>query len=108
MTPILRDEKPVPPILQDGEIDRFLSTRVCARCYNDLVKRPVANPRGWSATCHFCGDAWHYTTVSRRYAEQLGQQALSDHRTARDRFADIVPNVTQGKTPEQLLSELGF
>ncbi len=103
-------EKPeiIPPLLQDGEIDQFLSRRVCSRCYADLVKCPVNNPRGWQVSCHFCGDVWGYTTVSRRYAEILGQTALADHRQARTRFADIVPPAMAGKTQAEILSELGY
>jgi len=103
-------EKPeiAPPLLQDGEVDQFLSRRVCSRCYADLEKRPVNNPRGWQVFCYFCGDVWGYTTISRRYAEILGQTALADHRQARTRFADIVPDPLAGKTQSEILSELGY
>lgn len=108
--PTIKAETPkaVPPLLQDGEVDKFISRRVCSRCYADLQKRPVSKPRGWEVYCYFCGDAWGFTTVSRSYAVRLGQQALADRFEARQRFVKIVPNPIAGQKPEQIIHDLGF
>jgi len=100
--------EPVPALLQDGEVDKYIARHVCALCYGDLIKRPVSNPRGWEVSCPVCGDAWKFNTVTRRYAERLGQQALADYRDARRRFTDIVPSSVAGKSSAQILKELGY
>lgn len=95
------------PKFTDGLIDQFLQRRVCSRCYGDLQKR-VAENRLFEAYCPNCGDAWNYTTVSRHYAERLGQDALNDYLNARANLPDLFPNPHKGKTPEQILTELGY
>lgn len=95
------------PKFPDGEIDQFLARRVCSRCYGDLQKVP-AEDRLWAATCPTCGDAWCYTTVSRSYAERLGQEALEQAGEVKRNLPDLFPSPHKGKTPEQLIAELGY
>lgn len=101
-----------PPVFHDGEIDQFLVRRVCARCYSELAKRDgpdfSAKNHEYEAYCPQCGDAWHYATVSRSYAEQLGQQALANAWEVSRNLPDLFPNPHHGKPAEQLLAELGF
>lgn len=100
--------KRVPASLPEGKVDQYRQRRVCARCYGDLQRRSKPGSRDFEVYCPFCAGAWGYTTVTRRYAEQLGQVALADAFDAKKRFEDIVPNPHKGKTAEQLLRELGF
>lgn len=97
---------PAPPTFAEGHIDRFLSRRVCSRCYGDLVKAPAPG-RLWSASCPTCGPAWAFTTVSRRYAIQLGQRALGDYYEVKANLPDLFP-ADKTRTPEDILKELGF
>jgi len=92
---------------QDGEIDQFISRRVCARCYGDLIKTQADN-RMWDASCPTCGDAWGGATVSRAYAERLGQQALAERSEVKNNLPDLFPNPNRNKTAEQIIKELGF
>lgn len=91
----------------DGVIDKVIQRRVCARCYGDLVKQPAAD-RQWVAICPTCGDAWGGTTVSRKYAERLGQQAIAERAEVKANLPDLFPNPHSGKPAAQILSELGF
>lgn len=95
------------PTFQDGEIDKFIRRRVCARCYGDLMKRP-APKRTWEAYCPECGEAWGGLTISRWTAEHRGQRALSEALEVRVTLADLFPNPHKGKTTEQLIRELGM
>ncbi len=97
----------VKPEFDQAEVGSFLDHRVCARCYNDLTKMPGSKTFMWAVTCPTCGPAWNYTTVSRRYVESLGQQALADRAEALKRFADILPPKPQ-RTEQQILAELGY
>jgi hypothetical protein len=103
-----------PPTFPDGEIDKFLQRRVCARCYGDLQKRPAADDspynHSYEVFCPTCGDAWHYATISILTAEQRGSQAISElHEVTKTfRGTGIIPNPHEGKTQDQLLAELGF
>jgi hypothetical protein len=102
-------EQPVPPVFTDNvDADRFARLRVCARCYSDLVTRPVNEPcRGWAVVCVICGASWQFTTVSRKYAESLGQQALTDFRVAQTEHEDLFPKPPR-RSEAQILKELGF
>jgi len=95
------------PQFPDGEVDQFLQRRVCARCYGDLQKVP-APERMWNVICPTCGDAWNFATVSRSYAEALGQIALDQSWEVRRNLPDLFPNPHQGKSATQILRELGF
>jgi len=95
------------PTFSDGEIDKHISRRVCSRCYGDLIKREADN-RQWFAICLTCGDAWGGTTVSRAYAERIGQKALMERREVKENLRDLFQNPNAGKTTEQILSDLGF
>lgn len=100
------------PSFLEGEIDLHLRRRVCARCYGDLDKRPSADwtesNHQWDAYCPTCSDAWNYATVSRAYAEHLGQQAISEQWEVEINLPDLFPNPHSGKSPEQIMEELGF
>ena len=100
------------PTFHDGEIDLFLRRRVCARCYSELEKQESLNfspsNHEYIAVCPTCLDAWNYATVSRSYAEHLGQVYLSDALDVRENLRDLFPSPHAGKSEEQLLSELGF
>jgi hypothetical protein len=91
----------------DGEIDRFLRRRVCARCYGDLRKVP-ADDRKWEAVCLSCGDAWQGATISRKGAERRGQQALAELWEVKANLKDLFPNPHQNKPTRQILAELGY
>lgn len=91
----------------DGEIDIFIRQRVCARCYGDLVKRP-AEDRMWEAICPMCGTAWGGTTISRWYAERLGQTALQEKVEVAYTMPDLFPSPHRDKSAEQIIQELGF
>lgn len=93
--------------LDRGYADMFASRRVCARCYGDLSVMP-GDHRTWTAECPTCGDAWGYATISRAYAEQLGQRALAERREATENLPDLFPNPHKGKSPNQILKELGL
>ena len=95
------------PRFTDGEIDQFIQRRVCSRCYGELEKRPVEG-RLYEAYCPECNGKWNYTTVSRSYAERLGQKALNEYMDVKGNMPDLFPNPHKGKTPEELLKELGF
>lgn len=106
---IKRDEEKAPPYFIDGEAELFVKRRVCARCYSDLEMRP--HPDEWGCRevyCYYCGSAWGYTTVSRFYAEHLGQEAILARAEAKKRFADLIPNPHKGKSEKTLLNELGY
>jgi hypothetical protein len=93
------------PTFQEGDIDTFIRRRVCARCYHDLEKK-LADDRMYEAVCPICEGAWGYATVSRKYAESLGQKALADYFIVRENLPDLFPR--QKRTEKQLLSSLGF
>lgn len=101
-----------PPTFQDGEIDLFLRRRVCARCYGDLEKRNAPNYSAhnheYEAYCPECGNAWNYATVSKGYAEKLGQAALVQMNEVQHNLRDLFPNPHKGKSQSQLLAELGY
>ena len=102
-------EKPelAKPEIDQVEIGGFVSGRVCARCFGDLRKAPGTKTFMWAIECPTCGDAWNFTTVSRKYAENLGQQALAEIGDATKRFADLLPAKPK-RSKEQIMSELGF
>lgn len=91
----------------DGQIDRHLALRVCARCYNDLAKR-LASGRLWEAYCPICETTWGGTTIARTTAEQRGQLAIIEAREIKNNLPDLFPNQEETKTINQLLNELGF
>ena len=96
-----------PIILPDGEVDKFISRRVCSRCYGDLQKQP-SNHRMWSVQCPACGDAWGYTTISRNTAVRMGQRAISERMDVEHNLPDLFPNPHKGKSEEQIKKELGY
>lgn len=100
------------PIFSEGNIDLFIRRRVCARCYGDLESKPAPDfaPDNhiYLAYCPVCEDAWNYATVSRFYAEHLGQQALADNWEIKANLPDLFPNPHKGKSEQQLIDELGF
>jgi hypothetical protein len=91
----------------DAEIGRVLKRRVCARCYNDLVKRSAPG-RTWEAYCPTCGEAWGGRHISRWTAERRGQRALAEALEVRVTLADLFPSKHKGKSAEQLMNELGM
>ena len=107
LSAIISQNKIMPPSFSDGEIDRFVSNRVCARCYGDLTKFPAPD-RAWHAICLNCMDAWRYSTISRRTAEMRGQQAIRDYLSIRfnPALADLFPS--RNVSERQILVELGF
>jgi ribosomal protein L37AE/L43A len=94
-------------LFPDGEIDKYISSHVCSRCYGDLQKKPVEN-RLWDASCPECGDAWHGTTIRRSTAERRGQRALSEAQEVKTNLPDLFPNPHDGKSTDQLIKELGY
>jgi len=92
--------------LHQGEADQFIQRRVCARCYEDLIRRPVED--GFLVYCPHCNDAWGSSTISRRSAEIKGQQALAENYEVRDNLRDVIPNPLSGKSQTDLLKDLGF
>ena len=98
------------PKFQDGYIDLFVRRRVCARCYGDLSSRPAQDysPTNhvYEAYCPVCRDAWHYATISAKYAERLGQQAIADLWDVKINMPDLFPRIAM--RPEKILSDLGF
>lgn len=105
--PSVETPKTIPPEVDQAAVGGILRRRVCARCYGDLVKSPGSQTFYWAISCPTCGDTWQYTTVSRHYAEMLGQDAVADLNEAQRRFADMLPPKPQ-KSQAQILSELGF
>lgn len=101
-----------PPTFHDGAVDQFIACRVCARCYGDLAKRnaPDYSPENhnYEIYCPTCGDAWHYATVSKTYAEKLGQQAIAANWEIKANLPDLFPNPHHGKPAEQIIHELGY
>ncbi len=97
----------MPKTYQDGIIDRVISRRVCARCYGDLVKT-MADDRTWGLICPKCGDTWHGATVSRRYAERLGQQAMNEYLEVRHNPAlrDVLG--IERSSEAEIMKDLGF
>lgn len=101
--------KAVPPKLQEGIVDIYISRRVCARCYGELDKVATKDDRNfYQVFCPNCGDTWNFTTVSRGYAIKLGQEALSKYDEVHQNLSDLFPQRRSGKTPEELIRELGF
>ena len=100
------------PTFADGEIEQHIARRVCARCYGDLVQVNApdysAHNHSYNAVCLECGNAWNGATVSKGYAEQLGQTALAQKAEVEHNLKDLFPNPHHGKSEEQLLKELGF
>lgn len=92
---------------QDGEIDKVLRYRVCARCYGDMRKVATDN-RLWVAVCPACLDTWGGATISRRTAEMRGQRALAELWEVQANLPDLFPNPHKGKEAKIILSELGF
>lgn len=100
---------PEPPIFDQGKVDQFIQRRVCSRCYGDLEKYPAPREKGWAkyyVRCPECGDAWRYTTVSRSYAEGLGQKALTEYNEVRYNLPELFP--VKQRTKEECLHDLGF
>ncbi len=94
-----------PLLLPDGKIDQFIQRRVCARCYSDL-QRDFAPGSMWTVRCPTCGDAWGGATVSRKYAEGLGQQALAEYSELKYSRPDLFPQVK--KSAKDAIKDLGF
>lgn len=98
------------PKFLDGYIDLFLRRRVCARCYGDLASRPAKDysPANhvFEAYCPNCEGAWHYATISVRYAERLGQQAIADLWDVKSNMPDLFPRVRMSES--KILADLGF
>lgn len=90
----------------DGEIDRILRRRVCARCYEDLQKREAPG-RTWEAYCANCGDVWGGRTISRWTAERRGQRALAEAWEVKANLRDLFPNPHKGRPAKELIRELG-
>jgi hypothetical protein len=90
----------------DGEIDRMLHRRVCARCYENLQKREAPG-RTWEAYCPTCGEAWGGRHISRWTAEHRGQRALAEAWEVKANLRDLFPNPHQGREAEELIRELG-
>lgn len=103
------NEQPVrvPPSFPEGEVDLFIRSRVCSRCYGDLQKRFGQN-RLYEVYCPACLDAWGWTTVSRHYAVQLGQRAIESLLDVKY-DPDLADLFGQSKrTADQILADLGF
>lgn len=107
MSKSILDELVATEGLPEGEIDLFVRRRVCARCYGDLEKR-FGPGRNYITHCTACGDAWNGATVSRSYAEGLGQKALAELSEVKYNLPDLFPNPNRGKSASQLLAEMGF
>ena len=96
------------PRLPEGIVDQFIGRRVCARCYGELAKRTLKDTRDFEVYCPTCNGDWNYTTVSRHYAERLGQKALTELDAVKTNLPDLFPNPNKGKSAEELIKELGF
>ena len=92
---------------EDGEVDKFIQTHVCARCYGELMA-VEAEGRKWTVVCRSCEDAWQGATITRRSAERRGQKALEESAEVKANLADVFPNPHKGKSAEQILKELGL
>jgi len=101
-------DKQSAPRFAEGLVDQFISRRVCARCFGELTKRDTDSRIIYEVYCPNCEDAWNFTTVSRYYATQLGQKAIMEYWEARNNLQDLFPSPHKGKSPEQLIKELGF
>jgi len=98
----------IPTFPDKGYAEKFSQRRVCSRCYGDLTIAPLQSERKWIATCHTCGDAWGFTTVSRSYAERLGQRALAERAEVKKNLSDLFPNPHKGRDKDDLIKDLGF
>lgn len=96
------------PRLQEGSVDIFISRRVCARCYGELDKRVTDDRNFYEVYCPICNGEWNFTTVSRNYAVRLGQDALMKADEVKHNLPDLFPVVRSGKTPDELIEDLGF
>ena len=97
------------PRFQEGLVDIFISRRVCARCYGELAKERDPGDRNfYTVHCPTCNGDWNYTTVSRAYAVSLGQDAMLKYSEAKANLPDLFPPTRTGKTPEELIKDLGF
>lgn len=98
------------PIFHDGFIDLYAHRRVCARCYGDLESRPAAEDTPqehlYVAYCPICEETWHFATVSRYYAERLGQKAIADLWDVKHNLADLFSRARQSEM--QILEALGY
>lgn len=90
-------------LLEDGAVDRYIAWRVCAWCYGDLVKRPVEG-RKWQVVCRYCDRPTY--TVSKNYAERLGQKALAERWEVLDTFPEL--RTATGLSEDDLIKSLGF
>jgi hypothetical protein len=93
-------------VYQQGEVDIILRDRICARCYGHLLKRDVASNQ-YEVFCPKCGDEWGGATISKKYAERLGQKALIEYREVKVNLPDLFNDKT-GKSETDLLKDLGF
>lgn len=87
-----------PLAFEDGEIDKFLQTHVCAFCLGHLNKFPAPG-RQWIAKCTTHGPVLSHNAVKVWQAEQVQNGILTAQRELRE------PVKT---TETELLKSLGF
>lgn len=93
-------------IVSETEYQGIVKYRVCARCYGDL-RVDLAPERKYRISCPTCGDEWGSATVSRKYAAELGQQALAELHEVKANLRDLFPQQDYGSEAE-ILKALGF
>ena len=90
---------------QDGEIDKVIRSRVCARCYGRLDKRPIEGRR-WAAICPVHGNIELIGHVSKSWAEHLGQQYIAEYWEVKENYPDLFGR-QEARQAGVVLQELG-
>lgn len=91
---------------QDGEIDKVIQRRVCARCYGRLVKEPIEGRR-WAAVCLVHGNVEKVGHVSKAWAEHLGQQYIAEYWEVKENYPNLFGN-QEHRQAEAITQELGY
>ena len=87
-----------PLTFPQGEIDQFIQRHICGLCNSWLVAMPAPNRR-YFVHCSIHGNLIESQAITRHQAEQVTEGRYIGQREMRQ---------PSGKSPEEILSELGF
>lgn len=96
--------------LDDIQAQKIERAYVCSSCWGPLIKIP-APKRQWFLICPHCGPEATRGYVTRAHAERRRLESRAEANEARRNLAGLMPGVDnphEGKSPDDLLNELGF
>ena len=92
--------------MSDELANKTVSNYVCSNCWGDLVKYHAPN-RMSRVKCVNCGDDTP-GFVTRWYAEKRRSESMADKLDIQINLRDIFPSEYAGKSPDELVKELGY